>query len=101
MKRYNVYTKEKGLVECDYIVDIAELTWHREDGPAITEYFSNGNIKCELYFINNTRSRFNGPTYIEYNSNGSVKHSEYWINNIWYTKEDYHKELLKLKVQSL
>jgi len=75
MKRYKAYTKEKGLVECDYIADIAELTWHRLDGPAITRYDANGNV--------------------------NIVYDAYWINDIEYTKEDYYKELLKLKVQSL
>ena len=73
MIRYKVYTIEKGIVETDVYDEVYSLTYHRLDGPAYIEYNKNSNIQC----------------------------TEYWINDIRYTKEQYEKELLKLKVQSL
>jgi len=73
MYKYNVYTLEKGLVETDNYGEVISLTWHKENGPAYIKYDNNGNIIYESYYINGCR----------------------------YTKEQYNKELLKLKVQSL
>jgi len=129
MTRYKVYTKEKGLVETIIYNDIRGLTLHNEDGPAFItydvngnigrkvyyinnkrhreegpayySYYNNDNIAYEAYFINNKRHRLDGPGFIGYNINGNVEYEEYWINDMFYTKEQYDKELLKLKVQSL
>jgi len=129
MKRYKVYTKERGLVETDKYDDFSGLTWHREDGPAFTRYRKNGNIEREEYCINDRRHRLDGPAAISYyanglieceeywrndrlhrldgpadiayNENGNNVSSNYWINGSFCTKENYHTELLKLKVQSL
>jgi len=101
MTQYKVYTVESGLVETDDYVEVILLTWHRLDGPAFIEYRENGNIRYESYWINGKLHRLNGPAVIRYNMNGSIQYIEYWLNGIEYTKENYHKELLKLKVQSL
>ena len=73
MNIYKVYTKEKGLIDTNDYNDFVGLTLHRLDGPA----------------------------YIEYDMNGNIIRTEYWIKDIEYTKDQYEKELLKLKVQSL
>ena len=101
MKKYKVYTKEKGLVETNEYRDIDHLTWHRADGPAAVEYYANGNIRYEGYWIDNMLHRLDGPASIEYDNTGNITNEEYCINDEEYTKEQYNKELLKLKVQSL
>lgn len=101
MSLYKVYTKEKGLIETNNLGHISGLTWHREDGPARISYYANGNIKRELYYINDIKQRLDGPACIEYADNGNIEFTEYWINGISYTKEQYDKEMLKLKLQSL
>jgi antitoxin component YwqK of YwqJK toxin-antitoxin module len=101
MTRYKVYTNEKGLVETDSFGNISELTWHRLDGPAYIMYNENGNIVNELYCVNNKRHRLNGPASIGYYENSNIKYETYWINDIRYGKDQYDKELLKLKVQAL
>ena len=101
MSRYKVYTVEKGLVETDEYRDIYILTYHRLDGPAFIEYRENGMIRREGYWINDMLHRLDGPAHITYNHTGNIQLIEYWINDIKYTKDQYNKELLKLKVQSL
>jgi len=129
MYKYKVYTLENGLIETNNIVHISGLTWHREDGPAFTKYYKNGNIEHEVYYVKDKKHRIDGPAYIEYYDNGKVSYEEYWYNNkkhrldgpsdigydtygnitnevycindIEYSKENYHKELLKLKIYSL
>jgi len=98
MKRFKVYTKEKGIVETDDYNDFAGLTLHREDGPA---YIENGNITHVSYWVNDSRHRLDGPAVIEYDGYGNIKYEAYFINDIHYKKVNYHKELLKLKVKSL
>jgi len=100
MSRYKVYTIEKGLVETNIYDEVHSLTWHREDGPAYYSY-DNGNIVHEAYWVNGAQHRLDGPAKVWYSINGSITFTTYWINNIEYTKEQYDKELLKLKVQSL
>jgi len=129
LNMYKIYTTENGLIEVNNIdFNIRKLTWHRLDGPAYIRCDINGNIEYEEYAINNKTHRLNGPAVIRYNNgsitneeyyidskrhrldgpadigydnNGNIKYVAYWINDIRYTKENYHKELLKLKVQSL
>jgi len=101
MTLYKVYTIEKGIVETDLYANITRLTFHREDGPALIEYDNDGNLLCEEYMFNGKYHRLNGPAYIEYIEDGSIYHESYHIYGTKYTKEQYEKELLKLKVQSL
>jgi len=101
MKRYKVYTIEKGLVETNWYDSIRGLTWHRVNGPAVICYIDGVLIDFEVYYINDIKHRLDGPAYIEYDINGNITYVEYCINGIAYTKEQYSKELLKLKVQAL
>jgi len=129
MKRYKAYTKESGIIETNDYDDISDLTYHREDGPAYIRYNHNGKVAYEAYYIhgkrhrldgpayieydgncnvvvasywiNDKRNRLDGPAYISYDENGNAVNELYWINGIEYNKEQYDKELLKLKVQSL
>ena len=49
---------------------------------AIIEYYENGNIQSQQYWINNQLHKTNDkPASIEYWKNGNVKCEEYFINN--------------------
>ena len=51
---------------------------HREDGPAVEEYYPNGNKKMEIWGINGEHFRKDGgPTYIQYYSDGTSEY-EMW-----------------------
>ena len=125
---YKAYTLNNGLIETDSYNYVKTFILHREDGPAYIEYES-GLIVNEIYLIYNKRHRLDGPAYIEYDNYGNIIVAEYYVNGILhrldgpaileydhvgitiresyyingyhYTKENYYKELLKLKVQSL
>jgi len=74
MTTHEIYTIEKGIIVVNAIDNnIRNLTWHRLGGPAI----------------------------ISYRENGIIYNESYYINDVYYTKENYYNELLKLKVQSL
>jgi hypothetical protein len=65
--------------------------YHREDGPAI-EY----NSGSKEWWINGKRHREDGPA-IEY-SNGR----KYWyLNDIKYSEDQFHQELIRLKLKRL
>jgi antitoxin component YwqK of YwqJK toxin-antitoxin module len=54
---------------------------HREDGPAKINYYENGNIKREGYYLNGKRYREDGPSIMEYYENGNIKEKGYHIND--------------------
>jgi len=101
MKKYKVYTKEKGIIETNDGSGILELTLHRVDGPAYIRYDINANKKIEEYCVDGKIHRLNGPAVIQYAEDGNIIYEVYYINGIEYTEENYHKELLKLKLQGL
>ena len=51
---------------------------HREDGPAKIAYNQNGNIKIKEYYINGKRHREDGPALIAY---GNINCEVYYIND--------------------
>ena len=70
---------------------------HRKDGPGYIYWFENGQIQTEEYYINNKFHRENGPATIYYNENGQIKYEEYFING-----EKLDKfQLRKLKLEKL
>jgi hypothetical protein len=65
--------------------------YHRTDGPAIEN--DNGN---KYWFIKGKFHREDGPA-VEW-SDGR----KYWyLNNIKYTEEEFHQELIKLKLKRI
>lgn len=53
---------------------------HRDDGPAETRYFNNGNVEYEIYYENGKRHRDNGPAEIYYYSFGEICVELYFEN---------------------
>ena len=51
--------------------------YHRLDGPAIINYYENGQIEKEEYYINGLLYRENGPSIVRYYRNGD-KAEEHW-----------------------
>ena len=71
--------------------------YHREDGPAITEWNKNGQKDVDFYSINGFYHREDGPAIICWNNNGQIKSEEYWINGIHLDKF----QIRKLKLENL
>jgi hypothetical protein len=63
---------------------------HRTDGPAIE------NIYGKHWYINGKRHREDGPA-VEWNN--GVR--SWYLNNIYYSEEEFHKEIIKLKLKRL
>ena len=54
---------------------------HKEDGPAVIAYYENGNIKYMNYCINGVFHREDGPAVIGYYENGNIEYEKYYIND--------------------
>ena len=64
---------------------------HRTDGPAVE--YSDGD---KFWYINGKRHREDGPA-IEY----SDGHKSWYLNDINYTEDQYHQEIIKIKLKRL
>ena len=47
----------------------------------IIEYYQNGNISSEHYFLDGKRHRVDGPAYIYYSQDGKIQYEEYYLND--------------------
>ena len=65
--------------------------WHREDGPAFES--SNGT---KSWWVNGERHREDGPAVIW--SDGDCW---YFLNDIRYNKDDWEKEIIKIKLERI
>ena len=43
------------------------------------QYYKNGQIYAERYFLNDKFHKTNGPALVSYYENGQIKLAEYWI----------------------
>lgn len=66
-------TRYKNTGNLHYVQYIVKGRLHREDGPAYYEYFKNGVIKFEIYYLNGLVSRK-----IERSRNGYIKKEIYY-----------------------
>jgi len=101
MQRYIVYTKETGKIETDNWSNIGELPFHREGGPAMQEFYDDGQLRYDVYFINNKRHRLDGPAFQSFYNNGKLEYESYYINGKYYTKTEYDAEIFKMKLALL
>ena len=53
---------------------------HRDNGPAVIEYYDNGNKEREYYYKDGKQHNDKGPGFISYNEDGSIKNKTYWLN---------------------
>ena len=56
------------------------------DEPSTINYFNNGQIESQYWFIDNNLDRKNGPAVINYNEFGKK------IRQVWYKNGKYHNE---------
>ena len=59
---------------------------HREDGPAVEEWYEDGQKEEEKYFLNNKIHREDGPAYQKWDYYGQKTEEWYCING------EYHRE---------
>jgi antitoxin component YwqK of YwqJK toxin-antitoxin module len=73
---------------------------HREDGPAIIIYFSNGTIESESFYISDKLHREDGPSQIYYNSDGSIDAEAFNISGVFFTFWEFWSYISEEKRQS-
>ena len=62
---------------------------------------SNGQKKSESYYILGMMHNENGPAHKEWYSNGELKYQEYWLDGIEYTKSEWILKIRNLKLKKL
>ena len=56
---------------------------YRIDGPSVIWYYSsNGRVSAEHYYLNGKRHREDGPAIISYDKNGEITREKFFINGI-------------------
>lgn len=65
---------------------------HRLDGPAIRCWGGNGELGSEHYYINGKLHRLNGPACRCWYSNGQLWYEEYWIDDKELNKEEFEND---------
>ena len=53
----------------------------QKDGPAIVNYYENGKVEKEIYFLNSKWHREDGPVFIWYDENGNIEEENYFLND--------------------
>jgi antitoxin component YwqK of YwqJK toxin-antitoxin module len=68
---------------------------HREDGPAFVSYdYDTGSIvEVEVYYINGKHHREDGPAVIYYDEDGNIEYKEYWLNDEELTEQEWFNQL--------
>lgn len=77
------------VVECCEDGSVESERWqdntgehHRVDGPAVVEYYPNGQQKRVLWYQNGILHRADGPAIVEYYPNGVVSLVEYRVEGV-------------------
>jgi len=61
--------------------------YHREDGPAVQYWYENGQLKYESYWLNSKLYREDGPAYQYWYDTGKLKSEEYYLNGKWHRED--------------
>ena len=70
--------------------------YHREDGPAIEKPSSEFSQSYKAWYINGRPHREDGPAKI-----WSERYSKYYLNGKDYSKEDWEKEIIKIRLERI
>lgn len=79
--RVSLYRKYyNGSISAEHFYDENGINYHREDGPAYTIYYNNGQVSEERYHIRGQIHREDGPAITHYNTAGRVTREEWYID---------------------
>ena len=56
--------------------------YHRLDGPAIKEFYSDGTLRIQEYYVNDELHRLDGPAFESFYPNGILKLQAYYVNEL-------------------
>lgn len=80
------YYENNSLKSIFYMNDA--FHFHNDNGPAIVEYYEDGTLSSEYWYINGKKHNNNGPAEIWYSSDGSVQKKAWYING--YEQRENH-----------
>ena len=83
MKKYY----ENNSLKSIFYMDDA-FHFHNDNGPAVVEYYEDGTLSSEYWYINGKKHNDNGPAEIWYSSDGSVQKKVWYING--YEQRENH-----------
>ena len=73
---------DNGNIECEWWHKENDTLYrHKEDGPAYTVYYKDGELLYEEWWMNNNKHRIDGPAIKEYNKHGTVSREFYFIKS--------------------
>ena len=52
----------------------------RTDGPAYSEWYPDGMLKIERWYVDHDRHRTDGPAYLYWNDDGTLAAEEWWMD---------------------
>jgi len=61
------------------------------------EYYENGNIEHEEYYLNGKKHRIERPASIYYYENGNTRDEFYYLDGKLYSEEEYNKIMKEIK----
>lgn len=70
--------------------------FHRTDGPAY-----ESPLGYKAWWINGIRHREDGPATVYDKNSLFYGEDDYYLNGMYYSKEEYQKEVLKLRLERL
>lgn len=53
---------------------------HRNNGPAEINFYPDGTVESEIWFVHGIMNNTEGPAYIEYHSNGTIARMQFWYD---------------------
>lgn len=65
--------------------------YNNENGPALIWYYENGQIEVKAWYLNSEVHNENGPAIIVYNQNGTINKQAWYLNGKQYTEEEFKK----------
>jgi len=71
-----IYYYNGVLDNITYCID-GKHQYHRTNGPAVIYFFSTGNVRFEIWFLNGKKHRIDGPSFIRYRENGMIHFKEW------------------------
>ena len=60
---------------------------HRIDGPAAREWYDDGQLEREVWYINGTPHRLDGPAVRYWYDDGQLASKSWYINDVQYDTE--------------
>jgi hypothetical protein len=69
------------------------------NGPSAVWYHPNGQKYIERWYFDDDVHRLDGPAEIQYDFNGILTFEDYYLHGVQYSKEKYEAELLRLAQQ--